>query len=76
MGCGWPMMTAMLVVWTLITGGVVAGAIFLVRALRDGGADADGRARRAMVILEERYARGELDEEEFFRRRRALVAGR
>ncbi len=76
MGCGWPMMVGMLVVWTLVIGGVVAGVFFLVRALRDGGAADGGGSRSAIAILEERYARGEVDEEEFLHRREALLAGR
>lgn len=75
MGCGWPMMIGMLVVWTVVIAGVVAGVFFLVRALRSDGNDR-GRSRGPLAILEERYARGEVDEEEFLSRREALVAGR
>ena len=56
---------------------VVAGAILLVRALwkpqhhapHAGDAAA---ASGAFEILEQRYARGEIDDDEFERRRRAL----
>ncbi len=56
---------------------VVAGAILLVRALwkpdHVGTNDRDAiGTRRAFDILEERFARGEIDDEEFERRRRAL----
>ncbi len=75
--CGWPMMIGMFVVWTLVVGAVAAGVFFLVRGLRDRGAEErDERSSTALTILEERYARGEVDEEEFVRRREALFARR
>ncbi len=55
---------------------VVAGAILLVRALWKPGHEASATdavgTPRASEILEERYARGEIDDDEFDRRRRAL----
>ncbi len=55
---------------------VVAGAILLVRALWKPDQaphvnDAVG-TQRASEILEQRYARGDIDDDEFDRRRRAL----
>ncbi len=56
---------------------VVAGAILLVRALwkpehQATNVGAAVGAQRASDILEQRYARGEIDDDEFDRRRRAL----
>ena len=55
---------------------VVAGAILLVRALWKPQHEAPhGHAvgsRPALEILEQRYARGDIDDDEFDRRRRAL----
>ena len=56
---------------------VVAGAILLVRALwkpqhQTSQVNNAAGTARAFEILEQRYARGEIDHEEFDRRRRAL----
>lgn len=66
-----------LLVAALLLFAVVAGAIVLLRALAKsdhyphvGGTLVE--ARKALDILDERYARGEIDDDEFERRRRAL----
>lgn len=77
MGCpgdgGW-MMGAPMILWSLLLVGlVVAGVWLLWRAI-------SGRSERpsvrsgstARAILEERFARGEIDQDEFEQRRRAL----
>jgi putative membrane protein len=47
------------------------GVVFLiVRAVRRGGGPPQGSS--ALRVLEERYARGEIDRDEFFERRRVL----
>ncbi len=56
---------------------VVAGAILLVRALwqpdhQASSAEDPAGTQRASEILEQRYARGEIDDDELDRRRRAL----
>ncbi|MBW3577405.1 MAG: SHOCT domain-containing protein [Actinobacteria bacterium] len=82
-GMGWVFMLFMLLVTLLFIAAVVAGVWLLVRAVRDGAGDprggggparrgSDGGGSRALGILEERYARGEIDHEEFAQRRRAL----
>jgi putative membrane protein len=72
-GMGWFMGPILMIVLLVAA---VAGAVVLVRWLggangspRDHAASAD---RSALRILEERFARGEIDEEEFRRRREAL----
>lgn len=61
---GWWLMTAgMVVFWAL----VIWAVVYFVR--RNGGS---GRIDGADSVLAERYARGEIDEEEY-RRRRALI---
>jgi putative membrane protein len=63
-------------VFTLaLLGLVIAGIVALARWIGAGGSDGGGRARTAREILDERYARGEIDREEY-QRRRDDIAGR
>ncbi|MGR6316918.1 SHOCT domain-containing protein [Micromonospora soli] len=64
-----PMMGLMWL-WFLLGLVVLAGLVWLVFRLTGGGPAAGGPARR---ILDERYARGELDDEEYRRRRGELA---
>ena len=63
---GWWMFLAMLLFW----GGLIALIIWAVRTTSDR-APAQPRGR-ALDILQERYARGEIDHDEFEQRRRTL----
>jgi putative membrane protein len=67
---GLVMMLMMLLFWGLVIGGIVVGIRWLVR---QGG---EPRSDRALDILRERYARGEIGKEEFETRRRDLEASR
>ena len=71
-GWGWgdwlTMSLMMVVFWGLITGGIV----LLVRAIDRRGERPSGDDRTPGRILEERFARGEIDEEEFKHRRELL----
>ena len=60
----------MILFWGLI----IAVAVFAFRALTGsrGGGTRGGETRDAMEILKERYARGEIDEDEFRRRKQEL----
>lgn len=59
-----------MVSWLLLLGGLAWLTIWVVRHLSGGGASAsESSARR---ILDERFARGELEEDEYRRRRDAL----
>ena len=64
-GMIWPMLLVMLLVGVL----VVAGIVFLVRQFSTAGT---GTKSTALNILQERYARGELDHEDYQERRRLL----
>jgi putative membrane protein len=55
----------------LVVIGVFVAMVYL--ALRGSGAQ-EGREARAVEILKERYARGEIDQAEFEKRRRILRA--
>ena len=63
---GLVMMFMMFVFWGLVIAGLVLGIRWLVRQGRDGQPD------RALEILRERYARGEINKDEFEARRRDL----
>jgi putative membrane protein len=81
MGAGWFWMPVMLIAVALI----VVGVILLIRGLGSGRpSDRSGEATgvapqpgrdsgAALRVLEERYARGEIDREEFLRRRSYLL---
>ncbi len=71
-GWGMGMMLMMLVFWGLIIGGLVVLVRWLTGQGGAGGGGA-GRADRALEILRERYARGEIDREEFESRKRDLL---
>jgi putative membrane protein len=70
-GMGWGGALLMLLFWVLL----VAGVIVLLRRLRarDLGPDNEVPQKTALDILEERYARGEIDREEFEQKRRDLA---
>ena len=66
---GWLFMALMmLVVW----GAIVGGGILLVRSLWGGGNRAT--SNDALQVLDERFARGEIDAEEYTRRRQLLTS--
>ena len=62
----WPMLLAMAVFW----GGLIFAVVYTIRASRPRETRSDGP--RALQILEERFARGEIDHDEFDERRRKL----
>ncbi|WP_344065692.1 SHOCT domain-containing protein [Terrabacter lapilli] len=70
---GWLMTTvAMLAFWGLL---VFGGVAVFRNVRRDSGGTRSG-GDEAMRLLEERFARGEIDAEEFTRRRELLRSGR
>ena len=72
-GWGWfGAAIGMIVFWGLL----IALAVFVYRALADGGARSAGPAASdPRQILAERYARGEIDDDEFLRRLATLSRG-
>ena len=62
------MMIVMFVFWALLIAGLVLGIRWFVTEHRPSMPD------RALAVLRERYARGEIDKEEFEARRRDLEA--
>lgn len=67
-GGGGMMMVGMGLFWLVVLSAMVVGLIFLVRALSDRGSSRS----RPLELLEERFARGEIEREEFEEHRGAL----
>ena len=75
---GWGGWLAMMLTMVLFWGLIVAGIIAIVRYLggtRQGRQDPDRVRPEAEDILAERFARGEIDQEEYTRRRDLLRSG-
>jgi putative membrane protein len=73
---GWALMTvAMVVFWALLITAVVLLVRYLVSSQRAGANPAEGSAH-AENLLADRYARGEIDDDEYQRRIALLRQGR
>lgn len=71
--CGWmPMMGFGLVSMVLFWGVLIIGGVFIVRWLMEQGFG--HREDTALEILKKRYARGEINKQEFEERKRDLLA--
>jgi putative membrane protein len=64
-GMGWFGGIFMMIFWILILVGLVFLIKWLVQSTNRGKPEAGGGAGRALDILKERYARGEIDKAEF-----------
>lgn len=63
--------------WLLFLALIVVGVVLIVRSFATGGrTQHQPDTSRALQILDERFARGELDPEEYQQRRRILLEGR
>lgn len=67
------MMLVMLVFWVLILGGIIA---LVVWAIRGFGPRLGRREDEALAILDQRFARGEINQEECEMRQHELLAAR
>ncbi|MCL4476134.1 MAG: SHOCT domain-containing protein [Nitrospirae bacterium] len=69
MGWGWFGPILMIAFWVL----VIAGIVYLVKVLAGGRSSTySNKEETAIDILKKRYARGEIDAEEFAKRKRDL----
>ena len=71
MGFGWFGAVFMLLFWVLIIAGIVWFVKWLVE--QSSGGSPGTSKRRVLEILDEKYARGEIDDEEYEKRRRTLL---
>jgi len=75
-GWGWLVMSLMMLAFLVL---LVLGGIALYRGVRDGERRREDRGdqakRTAEQVLDERFARGEIDVEEYTRRREVLRSG-
>jgi putative membrane protein len=69
MGWGWGGMGLGPLFMIAVLAVLIVGIVALVRWIGGGGIDGGGRVRTPREILDERYARGEIDREEYQRRR-------
>lgn len=75
-GWGWGGMFLGPLFGLLFIAAVAVAIVFVVRAVGGGGHHhRHGGARSALDILDERFARGEIDKEEYEERRRVLTGG-
>lgn len=68
----WGFMGLGLIFWLLILAAVVAALVWLVRPQK-GANGHKGSRPNSLEILEDRYARGEIDREEFLQRKRDIL---
>lgn len=68
MGWGWFGSILMVLFWVLL----ILGIIYLVKVIAGGRITTSPREETALDILKKRYARGEIDTEEFTRKKREL----
>jgi putative membrane protein len=67
----------MMLVSFLFLGLIIVGVVFVVRSFSDGARTAPrAGGNRPLDILDERFARGEIDQKEYEERRRTLTDGR
>ncbi len=69
MGGGWILGPVMMILFVAV---IVAVVVLVVRWLGGAGGGPGAKPKAAQDILEERFARGEIDKEEFEARRQAL----
>ena len=64
-----------MIVWAVILIAIVVGVVWLVRSLAAGGAGGQAAARRTagLDVLEERYARGEINRDEYLQKKKDLL---
>jgi putative membrane protein len=73
-GSGWVGWLVMSLTMLIFWGGLIGLVVWLVRQPRRQDGDEKSPDKSPTTILEERFARGDIDEEEFHNRRETLQA--
>lgn len=73
-GMGWFGGIFMLVIWILVVVGLIFLIKWLVQTTRDVPGGKSTPTSRALHILEERYARGEIEKQEFQEKKKDLLS--
>jgi putative membrane protein len=67
----WPF--GMMILWLLVLVAIVAGVVLLVRAMMPGERSADVPRSAGLAVLEERYAKGEVNRDEYLQKKKDIV---
>lgn len=62
----------MMLVWLVFLVLIIVGVVLVVRSLSGGGISGRSGGSRALDILDERFARGELEQKDYEERQRLL----
>ncbi len=71
-GSGWVMVVIMIVVTLAVVGGIIWAIVFASRSAHHPGAPAASTGPSARDLLDQRYARGEIETADYNERRSAL----
>ena len=71
-GMGWFGGIFMIIFWVLVLVGLIFLIKWLIHSTNQARSD-DGNANRALAILKERYARGEIDTDEFEEKKKVIT---
>jgi mono/diheme cytochrome c family protein len=74
MGGGMWSWVAWMALFLVVVAAIIAGSVLVARSLWRRGGSRQNRRGEALAILEQRYARGEIDRDEFDERRRAIAS--
>jgi putative membrane protein len=61
-----------MIIWVIILIAIVAGVVWLVRGGAASGMQPPARRSAGLEVLEERYARGEINRDEYLQKKRDL----
>jgi putative membrane protein len=62
-----------MIFWVIILIAIVAGVVWLVRSMAGAAPPAGGRRSVGLDLLEERYARGEINRDEYLQKKRDIL---
>ncbi len=69
---GWGHMIFGSLMMILFWGGIILAIVFVIRSTQSGGGDRQPTGKSPLDILNERFARGEIDKEEFEEKKKLL----